>query len=87
MCHIVFQGKIPDESRAIVRIAQKYRGIRQREIMGSCGFSWSTIYRTLKGVKTVQRSRAPDKKKLAGPPRKLSVRLERLLLKAARHFT
>ena len=35
----------------------------------------------------MQRSRAPDKKKLAGPPRKLSVRQERLLLKAARHFT
>ena len=84
---MVFQGKIPDKSRAFVRIAQKYQGIRQSEIMGNCGFSWSTIYRTLKGVKTVQISCTPDKKKLAGPPRKLSVRQERLLLKAARHFT
>ena len=84
---MVFKGKIPDESRASFRIAQKYRGPRQSEIMVSCGFSWSTIYRTLKGVKTVQRSRVPDKKKLAGPTRKLSVRQECLLLKAARHFT
>ena len=35
----------------------------------------------MKGVKTWQSSRAPDKKKLAGPPRKLSVRQERLLLR------
>ena len=30
---------------------------------------------------TVQKSRAPDKRKLSGPPRKLSVRQERLLLR------
>ena len=62
MWHLVFQGKIPDESRAFVRIAQKYRGIRKSEIMGSCGFSWYTIYMTLKGVKdSAKKSRARQK--------------------------
>ena len=62
MCHMVFQGKIPDKSRAFVRIAQKYRVIRQSEIMGNCGFSWSTIYRTLKGVKdSAKKSHARQK--------------------------
>ena len=71
---MVLQGKIPDESRAIVRIAQEYRVMRQSEIMVRRDLSLSTVYRTLKGVKTVQRSSAPNKKKLAGPPRKWSVR-------------
>ena len=55
--------------------------MRQSEIMVRCGLSQSTVYRSLKGVRTVQSSRAPDKKKLAGPPPKLSVREERLLLR------
>ena len=63
---MVFQGKIPEETRAFVRIAQKYRGKRQNEIMERCGVSWSTVYRILKGEKTVQKSRMLDKRKLAG---------------------
>ena len=81
---MVFQGKIPEETRAFVRIARKYRGMKQNEIMERCGVSRSTVYRILKGEKTVQRSRVPDKTKLAGRPRKLSTRQERLLL---RHIT
>ena len=41
---MVFQGKIPDETRAFVRIAKKYRGMRQSEIMERCGVSRSTVY-------------------------------------------
>ena len=78
---MVFQGKIPDETRAFVRIAKKYRGMRQSEIMERCGVSRSTVYRILKGVNIMQRSRARHKRKLAGRPRKLSGRQERLLLR------
>ena len=78
---MVFQGKIPDETRAFVRIAKKYRGMRQSEIMERCGVSRSMVYRILKGVNTMQRSRARHKRKLAGRPRKLSGRQERLLLR------
>lgn len=78
---MVFQGKIPEEARVFVRIAQKYRGMRQREIMERFGLSRSTVYRILKEVKTMKRSRVPDKKKLAGRPRKLSARQVRLLLR------
>ena len=76
---MVFQGKIPEETRVFVRIAQKYRGMRQSEIMEKCGLSRSTVYRILPGLKTKQRSRALDKNKLPG--RKLSARQERLLLR------
>ena len=55
--------------------------MRKNEIIERCGLSRSTVYRTLKGVNTVQRSRVPDKRKLAGRPRKLSARQERLLLR------
>ena len=41
---MVLQGKIPDEGRAIVRIAQEYRVMRQSEIMVRCGLSLSTVY-------------------------------------------
>ena len=58
---MVFQGKIPDETRAFVRIAKKYRGMRQSEIMERCGVSRSMVYRILKGVNTMQRSRATQK--------------------------
>lgn len=78
---MVFQGKIPEETRVLVRIAQKYRGMRQREIMERFGLSRSTVYRILKEVKTMRRSRLPDQKHLPGRPRKLSARQERLLLR------
>ena len=55
--------------------------MRQSEIMERCGVSRSTVYRILKGVNTMQRSRARHKRKLAGRPRKLSGRQERLLLR------
>jgi len=38
---MVFQGKIPEETRVFVRIAQKYRGMRQGEIMERFGLSRS----------------------------------------------
>lgn len=78
---MVFQGKIPEETRVLVHIAQKYRGMRQREIMERFGLSRSTVYRILKEVKTMRRSRLPDQKHLPGRPRKLSARQERLLLR------
>ena len=79
--YAVFQGKIPEETRVFVRIAQKYRGMRQGEIMKKFGLSWLTVYRILKEVKTMKRSRVPDQKNLPGRPRKLSARQERLLLR------
>ena len=81
---MVFQGKILEETRVFVRIAQTYRGMRQSDIMEKCGVSRSTVYRILLGLKTKQSSCAPNRKKLAGRPRKLSARQEHLLL---RHIT
>ena len=62
---MVFQGKIPDETRVLVRIAQKFRGMRQREIMERFRLSRSTVYRILKEEKIVKRSRVPQKKQFS----------------------
>ena len=52
--NMVFRGKIPDEIRALVRTAQKYEGMKQRQIMEKFGFSRSTIYRILTGFKRLK---------------------------------
>ena len=49
---MIFQGKIPQETRVFVRIALQYKGMGLSEIMAKCGLGQSTAYSILRGVKT-----------------------------------
>ena len=64
-----------------MRIAQKYEGMKQREVMEKFGLSRSSIYRILKGFKRLKSCDGREKSKGAGAPWKLSIRQERLLLR------
>ena len=49
--NMVNQAKIPYQTRPLVRIAQKYEGLKQIEIMRTFTLSPSTVYRILNGEK------------------------------------
>ena len=49
--NMVNDGKIADQFRALVRIAQKYEGLKQCDNMEKFKLSCSTDYRIVKGVK------------------------------------
>ena len=48
---MIFQGKIPQETRVFIRIALQYKGLGLSEIMARSGLGRSTVYGILTGVK------------------------------------
>lgn len=60
--NMVNQAKIPYQTLALVRIAQKYEGLKQIEIMRMFTLSPSTLYRILNGEKKKENfSRAAER--------------------------
>lgn len=49
---MVFTAKISEEARAFVRLARKYKGKKQKQIMEELNISRSSLYRILRGQKT-----------------------------------
>lgn len=78
---MVFTGKIAEESRAFVRYAKKCKGMKQEDIMRELNISRSSVYRILKRLKKRNSDDVTKTKKPMGRPRKLSARVERLILR------
>ena len=70
---MVFRGKIDAERRAYIKFLREDGGLTVRQICGKCGVSRATVYRFLKGRKTIGVKKSP------GRPKKLCARDERLI--------
>ena len=79
--NMVNDGKIADQFRALVRIAQKYEGLKQCDIMEKFKLSHSTVYRIVNGPKIRRPFVAQLKGRGPCPPRKLSECQESVLLR------
>ena len=73
--------KIPDQTRALVPNALKYKRLKQCEIMEKFKLSHSTVYRIVNGPKMRRTFEAQQKERGPSRPRKLSKRQERVLLR------
>ena len=70
---MVFRGKIDAERRAYIKFLREDGGLTVRQICEKCGVSRATVYRFLKGRKTIGVKKSP------GRPKKLCARDERLI--------
>ena len=79
-------GKIAEESRAFVRYAKEFKGIKQQDIMRELNISRSSVYRILKQLKKRNSDDETHTKKTIGRPRKLSAPVERLILRQIKYL-
>ena len=70
---MVFRGKIDAERRAYIKFLREDGGLTVRQICKKCGVSRTTLYRFLKGRKTIGVKKSP------GRPKKLCARDKRLI--------
>ena len=51
---MVFQGEVDAERTAYIKFLRGDRGLTVRQICENCGVSCATVYRCLKGRKTIE---------------------------------